>query len=111
MELLNKEMIQRLANDIGQENVPMLLEIFLGELTDYISMLSKDDPEFVSHQLEEISHALKSSAASFGADKLCALAHEVDKQAKLGESIYEYRLAFIELLQQTQQNYLQWLEK
>ncbi len=37
--------------------------------------------------LKEISHALKSSAASFGADSLCELAMSIDKKAKSGELV------------------------
>jgi two-component system phosphorelay protein LuxU len=106
MQLLNEEKIQRLANEIGAENVPMLLTIFLGELIEYINTLSIDDLAAVRLHLGEISHALKSSAASFGADRLCDFAIEIDKMAKQGEKIEEHNKAFIELLQQTHQRYL-----
>lgn len=83
MDLLNKNKIEALASEIGQENVPVLLGIFLSELASYEETLraqGQDDSDY----LKEVSHALKSSAASFGADKLCAKAIEIDSMFKLG---------------------------
>lgn len=105
MQLLNEEKIQRLASEIGQENVPMLLSIFLGELKEYITILSSIDPPSVEPQLGAISHALKSSAASFGADRLCSFAIEIDKMAKLGQTLEAKTPAFIEILQLTHNRY------
>ncbi len=42
MEVLNQDKIERLAAEIGVENVPVLLDIFLGELTMYIDNLNGD---------------------------------------------------------------------
>ncbi|WP_175561598.1 quorum-sensing phosphorelay protein LuxU [Vibrio aerogenes] len=107
MDLLNKEKIATLAKEIGQENVPVLLDIFLNELTTYQETLSAaDTPARVDH-LKEISHALKSSAASFGADRLCALAIDIDmraKQQQLGEIDQETQI-FMEMLHETHETY------
>ncbi len=48
----------------------------------YITRLSdlKGNEQLI--YLKEISHALKSSAASFGADRLCDLAIAIDRKAK-----------------------------
>jgi two-component system phosphorelay protein LuxU len=105
MQLINEEKIQRLASEIGQENVPMLLTIFLGELKEYITILSSNDSPSIEPQLGAISHALKSSAASFGADELCAFAIEIDKMAKLGQAMEAKTKAFIEILQRTHKQY------
>ncbi|WPC73272.1 quorum-sensing phosphorelay protein LuxU [Vibrio porteresiae] len=84
MDFLNQGKIDGLAQEIGQENVPVLLEIFLGELTSYEQQLSQISGAEQYEYLKEISHALKSSAASFGADRLCAKAVEIDGMVKLG---------------------------
>ncbi len=86
MNILNKEKIAELSNEIGAENLPMLLEIFLGELKTYKQTLD-DGPENITDYLKEISHALKSSAASFGADKLCQYAIDIDRRGKNHEPI------------------------
>lgn len=83
---LNLSKIDDLCNEIGRDNLPVLLDIFLSELDGYETVLSGSLDELQS-PLTEISHALKSSAASFGADNLCELARELDARAKAGERI------------------------
>ena len=70
MKVLNQQKVDELAGEIGQENVPVLLEIFLGELKGYYEHLEINKASDTSKYLADISHALKSSAASFGADSL-----------------------------------------
>ncbi len=107
MDILNQEKIQQLANEIGQENIPMLLDIFVGELSSYMAILTECPQAERSKQLGEISHALKSSAASFGADKLCALALDVDSQVKAGSPVGDDELLeeFVALLSITHDKY------
>ncbi|WP_200796951.1 quorum-sensing phosphorelay protein LuxU [Vibrio quintilis] len=107
MDLINQEKIATLAKEIGPENVPVLLDIFLGELTSYQATLLEADTEARLEHLKEISHALKSSAASFGADRLCALAIDIDmrgKQQQL-EDIAQETEALVELLRLTHESY------
>ncbi|PMK05204.1 quorum-sensing phosphorelay protein LuxU [Vibrio sp. 10N.261.55.A7] len=87
MEILNQQKIDRLSNEIGAENVPILLDIFLGELNQYISTIVNDETRNNADYLREISHALKSSAASFGADQLCHLSIQMDNRIKAGEAL------------------------
>jgi two-component system phosphorelay protein LuxU len=85
------------------------LEIFLGELTQYIAELSDPAVADVAAYLAEISHALKSSAASFGAEALCAYSIEVDAMAKSGNAM-ELDLVqpkMVSLLSETKQRYQQ----
>ncbi len=107
MEVLNQEKINRLSGEIGAENVPILLDIFLGELTTYLDSLSSNDTPDKGQYLREISHALKSSAASFGAEQLCAYASEVDAAAKAGKPHIEttYVASMIALLETTRARY------
>ncbi|NMT19542.1 Hpt domain-containing protein, partial [Vibrio parahaemolyticus] len=49
--------------EIGSDNVPVLFDIFLGEMDTYIENLSQlQGAERLAYS-KEISHALKSSAA------------------------------------------------
>ncbi len=107
MDLLNQSKIDRLAGEIGEENVPLLLDIFLGELAQYIEKLSDEELPNMNSYLAEICHALKSSAASFGAEALCAFAIEVDAIAKVGDitDLESTRQKMIALLKETQQRY------
>lgn len=112
MELLNKHKLDQLASEIGASNVPILLDIFLNEMTQYIDALNDDDRDQEAY-LKEISHALKSSAASFGAESLCAFAIEIDAKSKLDEvlDVTEEQEKMIALLYETQQRYKTLLDK
>ncbi len=81
-KVLNHQKVDELAGEIGQENVPVLLEIFLGELKGYYEHLEINKESDTSKYLADISHALKSSAASFGADSLCSFAIGLDSKVK-----------------------------
>lgn len=84
MEWINQNKIDRLSQEIGAENIPMLIEIFLGELETYQRNLTSESVDGHLDYLAEISHALKSSAASFGAERLHAKAQVLDSQFKQG---------------------------
>jgi len=71
-KVLNQQKVDELAGEIGQENVPVLLEIFLGELKGYYEHLEINKASDTSKYLADISHALKSSAASL-AQILCVV--------------------------------------
>ncbi|MCG3760476.1 Hpt domain-containing protein [Vibrio cincinnatiensis] len=89
MEWMNQYKIDRLSQEIGAENIPMLIEIFLGELEAYQKNLTSESVDSHLDYLAEISHALKSSAASFGADRLYAKAQMLDSLFKQGEAMDE----------------------
>lgn len=82
---VNNETIQRLTLEVGKDTVLMLFEVFSAELKDYFEQLS-GSPSI--SQIREISHALKSSAASFGADELAELARECEYRVKLGQNAW-----------------------
>ena len=79
---INAETIKRLADEVGQETVSLLFNVFSDELHQYLHQLS-DQPSV--NQVGEISHAIKSSAASFGADELAAMAQECESRVKQGQ--------------------------
>ncbi|GLT17569.1 phosphorelay protein LuxU [Vibrio zhanjiangensis] len=112
MELLNRHKLDQLSSEIGASNVPILLDIFLNEMTQYIEALNDDTRDHEAY-LKEICHALKSSAASFGAESLCAFAIEIDAKAKLDEmlDVVDTRETMLKLLTDTQQRYKALLSK
>jgi two-component system phosphorelay protein LuxU len=107
MDILNQNKIDQLSGEIGAENVPVLLEIFIGELNTYIQNLSDSSVTDIDGYLKEISHALKSSAASFGAEALCAYSIEIDARAKLEQplDLNQVQPKMVSLLVETQQRY------
>lgn len=82
VNVLNQQKIDELSMEIGSDNVPVLFDIFLGEMDTYIENLSQLQRAERLAYSKEISHALKSSAASFGADRLCELAMSIDKKKR-----------------------------
>ncbi|PWI34259.1 phosphorelay protein [Vibrio albus] len=83
---LNSSKVADLCYEVGKENLPTLVSIFLNELDGYKDVLS-GEPDELEYPLSEISHALKSSAASFGADNLCEMAVYFDSLVKAGQKI------------------------
>ncbi len=79
---INAETIKRLAEEVGEETVILLLNVFSDELEQYLRQLS-DQPSV--NQVGEISHAIKSSAASFGADDLAEMAQECESRVRQGQ--------------------------
>ena len=111
MNIINQTKIDQLATEIGQENMPTLLGIFLDELQTYQDKLASLEGAGQAQYLQEISHALKSSAASFGAEALCAYSTELDASAKSGASAHgaDNKQQMLSLLSDTQQQYQQLL--
>ncbi|WP_419205893.1 Hpt domain-containing protein [Photobacterium leiognathi] len=79
---INSETIKRLADEVGEDTVSLLLSVFSDELEQYSKQLS-NHPSV--DQIGEISHAIKSSAASFGADDLALMAQECEYRVKQGQ--------------------------
>ncbi|MGF1683800.1 Hpt domain-containing protein [Photobacterium minamisatsumaniensis] len=79
---INAETIRRMADEVGHDTLTLLLTVFSDELDQYFCQLS-DQPSV--GQVREISHAIKSSAASFGADELALMAQECESRVKQGQ--------------------------
>lgn len=79
---VNTERLRRLALEVGEDTVTVLLTVFSDELSQYHSQLA-GSPSI--EQIREISHAIKSSAASFGADDLAEMARECESRVKQGQ--------------------------
>lgn len=78
-QYINQIAVNQLMQEVGDENVPFLFGIFCDELDDFIGTLTTH-PEI--EKVREISHCLKSSAGSFGADKLASMAINIEEKAK-----------------------------
>ena len=79
---INAETLKRLADEVGVETVVILLNVFSDELEQYLHKLSSQPSV---NQIGDISHAIKSSAASFGADDLALMAQECEFRVRQGQ--------------------------
>ena len=79
---INAETIKRMADEVGHDTLLLLLNVFSDELEQFFQQLS-DQPSL--SQVREISHSIKSSAASFGADELAMMAQECEFRVKQGQ--------------------------
>jgi two-component system phosphorelay protein LuxU len=106
--ILNPKALDKMKSDVGEAHLPVLLGCFIGELEDYIVRLT------ASEQLEkhcaDISHSLKSSAASFGADALLQVAIQIDTAVKRNQTIcnQETKNQLIASLELTLEEYLRY---
>ncbi|MDA9556858.1 Hpt domain-containing protein [Vibrio sp.] len=87
--VIDEVVINNLIKEIGQEHIPVLLGIFTQELEGYIERTQQLTGLELNQYLADISHELKSSAASFGASRLESLVLLLDKKAKNGDSLTE----------------------
>ncbi|GAJ72868.1 LOW QUALITY PROTEIN: phosphorelay protein LuxU [Vibrio sp. JCM 18904] len=110
VNVLNQQKIDELSMEIGSDNVPVLFDIFLGEMDTYIENLSQLQGG-QSDLTQKKSATRKVSAASFGgADRLCELAMSIDKKAKAGELTAESEVleVMFDLLHETRDAYRSW---
>ena len=111
MNYMNHDKVKTLGSEIGMDNLPILLGIFTGELVTYQTQLTTGTLSEKVVCMKDISHALKSSAASFGAEALCDFALAVDSEAK-GEAlaINQHRIdVMLTHLQATHEQYIEFL--
>ncbi|GMQ47132.1 Hpt domain-containing protein [Vibrio sp. 10N] len=112
MTFMNQERVEQLTSEIGVANIPILLGIFTGELVTYQTQLSEGPLAEKMEQLAEICHALKSSAASFGAEPLCQLAIQIDTKSKQNDLTEDQALIdqVLDLLANTHTTYMRYLD-
>jgi len=82
--LIDESMIKQLENDTSSELMPSMIKIFIEELNRRVNSLAACIEKELYDQIEKESHALKSSAKTFGAVKIADLASEIDTLCKNG---------------------------
>ncbi|AAW85433.1 autoinducer phosphorelay protein LuxU [Aliivibrio fischeri ES114] len=109
-QYVNQIAVNQLMQEVGDENIPVLFGIFCDELDDFIGALSSH-PEI--DKVREISHCLKSSAGSFGADKLATMAIHIEEKAKQKQEKWVERniSEFVDIARQTEMAYRELLLK
>ena len=86
--VLDAGVFEQLARDTSPEIVPKMLAAFSKETTGRVQTLRQlADAGAADHeQLQREAHTLKSSAATFGASKLHAIARDVEMACRAGET-------------------------
>lgn len=87
--LIDGRVLKQLEKDTSPELVPELVEIFVRETRTRLSNVKQACIESDSKKLQQEAHVLKSSAGTYGALRLQALAEKVDilcKQGRLTEA-------------------------
>lgn len=83
--LVDRGTLDRLAEDVGREILPELIEKFLSEMDTRIELIEKAAESMEVDVLSAQAHPLKSSAANFGAVSLSRLASRVEALARAGD--------------------------
>lgn len=78
LDIIQKDKIMALSDQVGSEILPVILAIFKQELEGYIEQLSEDSVDENHDRLGRICHAIKGSAPSFGAMLLAEKASQID---------------------------------
>ncbi|GAA4903128.1 hypothetical protein GCM10023333_41610 [Ferrimonas pelagia] len=76
--VMDKDKIAQLAQDAGEDMLPMLLEVFLEELVHSQQELAQAG----SAELAPVAHKIKGSAATFGASALYNASGTLESVAK-----------------------------
>ena len=96
--ILNQDVLQELNAELGPENTVEVLKVFLADTARKMSMIAARDvsPSVVKRE----AHSIKSSAGTFGFERLSRLALELEASAEsmeaacLSASIAAFRRAF-----------------
>ena len=78
--ILKKDILKALENEIGYADLSDLLKVFIEDLQENYSKLQVDT--ISNEELNSITHTLKSTAGTFGAEDLSILALEINTDTK-----------------------------
>ena len=78
--ILNKDILKALENEVGYADLSDLLKVFIEDLKENYSTLQVDT--ISNEELSSITHTLKSTAGTFGAEDLSILALEINTDIK-----------------------------
>lgn len=79
--MFNKNTLQQLKNDVGEDVLSQLMQVFSAESTKLVQQLNEANNDV--HQIQKLAHSLKSCARSYGADQVADIAAEIESLAKL----------------------------
>jgi HPt (histidine-containing phosphotransfer) domain-containing protein len=95
MEWVDRKVLQQLADDIGQEMLPVVIAVFIEEVGEQLSQLRPLYEQGEWDALARVAHSMKSSCGSYGAmlsyQQVMAL-EMASKQADVAEAERQLQL-------------------
>lgn len=85
VELMSTEILEKLGQETSPQMLPEIVSIFIGEMQQRIDDFPADVTALDVDELIARAHAIKSSAGTFGAQRLMTVASQVEKHARDGE--------------------------
>ena len=97
--ILNKDILKALENEIGSADLSDLLRVFIEDLEQNYNKLQLDS--ISNEELSSITHTLKSTAGTFGAEKLSILALEINTDIKANNFENSNKIKLKEVISET----------
>lgn len=85
VSLIDEAVLAGLIEDIGLEQLPVALGLFVDEMSRRAADLRRATEGPDTEQLRRIAHGAKGSAATFGAPAVAAAARRLEEACKSGE--------------------------
>jgi PAS domain S-box-containing protein len=83
---MNLDVLRVMASQTSEEVLGEIVSLFIRETRERLGQLESTDVITSAEQLESLSHAIKSSAGTFGAERLHDMAQKVESLARLGDA-------------------------
>ena len=97
--ILNKDILKSLESEIGYADLTELIKVFIEDLQQNYSKLQVD--LISNEELSSITHTLKSTAGTFGAEELSLLAFEINTGIKAKKFNDSSRIKLKETISET----------
>ncbi|HEX4892477.1 MAG TPA: Hpt domain-containing protein, partial [Hyphomicrobiaceae bacterium] len=82
--ILDRQIYSTLEKEVGAEEIPAIVSLFLEEAQDRLMRLHMLSPETAREEVGREAHSLKGSAATLGLMRLAAQADFLEKAVKSG---------------------------
>jgi len=83
-ELQDADMIAQLERDLSAGALPVMIEVFVNTLTDKLTDLEQATKKSDAKLIGESAHAIKSSAVTYGANRLAQQTAALEVSARAG---------------------------
>ena len=111
-EVIDKQELDRLMEEVGKENAPLMLNVFVKELDKRIASIEIARSEKDITGILEAAHGLKSSAYSYGAIKLGDLLTYIETTAKAKDAgVFEKIEELLSLSAETRKSIIKMIDE
>ena len=85
IDLMSQETLDKLGQETSPEILPEIVNVFIDEMQERIDQFPSDISALDADDLVSRAHAIKSSAGTFGANRLMEAARDIEQLARDGE--------------------------